>query len=362
MIIEFFFPAYNGFALLVVEFLAAAAVVLALSVVLTKKADVLEQITPLSELWIGMLLLAFVTSLPEAVNSIGATIMDGALDLGVGNLAGSNMFNIIIIVVMDLAQGSSPMLLMVADSHVFVASGGILIMGLVGCAIARYIPAIGVPTPAHWTGIAFSIVIFGAFLAINWLLIQRKDDKDEPPPAPEAKPEKENTELPSLHATITTFVIASAAVVVAALWLLHICDLMSVRPITVGSHTIVLGKSFVGSFLLATATSMPELFVSLGAMRLGRINMSVANIFGSNIMNMALIPVMHMVSRDANFYGAINPASLVMLFAAIIMSTLFIVGLMSKSKRSFLLLGWEALVILAVYISAAFLVFRMGAH
>jgi len=136
---------------------------------------------------------------------------------------------------------------------------------------------------------------------------------------------------------------------------------MSVRPITVGSRSIILGKSFVGSFLLAGATSLPELFVSLGALRLGRINMSIANIFGSNILNMALIPLMHLVSRSPDFYGMINPASLVMLFASIIMSTLFIVGLMVKSKRSFLFLGWEACAILAVYISAAVLVFRMGA-
>ena len=90
--------------------------------------------------------------------------------------------------------------------------------------------------------------------------------------------------------------------------------------------------------------------------------MSIANIFGSNILNMALIPLMHLVSLNPGFYGLINPSSLVMLFASIIMSTFFIVGLLIKSKRSFLLLGWEAFAILAIYFSAAILVFRMGAH
>jgi hypothetical protein len=51
-----------------------------------------------------------------------------------------------------------------------------------------------------------------------------------------------------------------------------------------------------------------------------------------------------------------------MLFAAITMTTLFIVGLLSKSKRSFLSLGWEACSILVVYITAAVLVFRMGSR
>jgi hypothetical protein len=77
-------------------------------------------------------------------------------------------------------------------------------------------------------------------------------------------------------------------------------------------------------------------------------------------MNMSFIPIMHLVAGSAGFYSAISPASLVMLFAAVIMSTLFIVGLLAQSKRSFLFLGWEAVTILAVYLSAAFLVFRMG--
>ncbi len=348
-----------------VEFLLAGGLVLALSIILTKKADLLEQLTPLSEMWIGMLLLAFVTSLPEAVNSIGAVLIDGALDLGVGNLAGSNMFNIIIIVIMDLSQGSGPILLMVANSQIFIAAGGMLIMGLVGCAIARHIPVAGIPTPGLWIGIAFSVAIFVGFLVVNWLLVSGKEEESDPANVPSTnQPINKSTApiLPSqtLKNTILIFVITSVSVVFSALWLLRICDTMAIRPITLGSNTFTLGHSFVGSFLLALATSLPELFVSLGALKLGRVNMSIANIFGSNIMNMSFIPIMHLVSRQANFYSVINPATLVMLFAAIIMSTLFIVGLMAKGKRSFLFLGWETITILAVYLVAAIMVFRMG--
>ena len=157
MITSFLFPAYQGFALLLVEFLLAGGLVLALSIRLTHEADEIERLTPLSELWIGMLLLAFVTSLPEAVNSIGATLIDGALDLGVGNLTGSNMFNLMIIVVLDVVQGPGPILLMVTHSQVFVAAGGILLMAAVGGAIAHGIPSGGLPTSEGITGIAFSI-------------------------------------------------------------------------------------------------------------------------------------------------------------------------------------------------------------
>jgi cation:H+ antiporter len=274
------------------------------------------------------------------------------------------MFNIVIIVVMDLAQGSSPMMLMVANSQVFVAAGGMLIMALVGGAIARHMPVQNMPAPSMWTGIIFSVVTFVAFLVINWLLVNNNTNDNNDDAEPEPKPQKVVTAkpLPSLKNTVLIFVVTSAGVVLAALWLLRICDEMSIRPITVGGSSFILGHSFVGSFLLAMATSLPELFVSLGALKLGRLNMSIANIFGSNIMNMAFIPLMHLVSWHAGFYGEISPSSLVMLFASIIMSTLFIVGVMARSKHSFLFLGWEAFMILAIYFSAAILVFRMAAH
>lgn len=360
MLLDWILPGYEGFALLLVEFLLAAGVVLGLSVKLTQTADRLEQITPLSEMWIGMLLLAFVTSLPEAVNSIGATFIDGALNLGVGNLTGSNMFNIAIIVVLDLLQGPGPILLMVRQSQVFIAAGGILLMGLVGSAIARYIPIPGLAAPTLLTGIGFSIAIFLAFLVTNWLLIDR-DDPDPTSAGPSSPPDAHKTAaLPSLRHTSITFVITAALVVAASIWLLRICNIMALRPISLGRTTFTLGHSFVGSFLLGVATSLPELFVSIGALKLGRLNMSVANILGSNLMNMSFIPIMHLVTGTPNFYAAISPASLVMLFAAIIMTTLFIVGLMARSTRSLFFLSKEAIIILAVYIAAAALVFRMG--
>ncbi|MBT3194595.1 MAG: hypothetical protein HN341_18775 [Verrucomicrobia bacterium] len=356
MISSFLFPDYQGFALLLVEFLLAGGLVLALSIRLTHEADQLERLTPLSELWIGMLLLAFVTSLPEAVNSIGATLMEGALNLGVGNLTGSNMFNLLIIVVLDFAQGSGPILLMVRSSQVFVAAAGVLLMAAVGCAVARYIPLDSLPPAGAGVGIAFSIAIFVAFLVVSWLLVNRDDE----PPAETDAPRAAEPTPGNLKRTIIIFAAAAVGVVFSSLWLLHICDAMAVTPIALGNRTFTLGHSFVGSFLLAVATSLPELFVSLGALKLGRVNMSIANIFGSNIMNMSFIPIMHLVSGQAAFYSAISPASIVMLFAAIIMSTLFIVGLLAQSKRSFLFLGWEACSILVIYATTALLVFRMG--
>jgi len=305
-----------------------------------------------------MLLLAFVTSLPEAVNSIGSTFIQGAMNLGIGNLTGSNMFNIVIIVILDLVQGPGPLLLYVKEHQVFIAAGGILLMALVGCAIALHVPFDGLTVPGLHTGAVFSIVVAVAFMAVAWLITHRDATATEE--EQEKSPQEEMDCDASSRRTVLLFTVCAAGVVIASVWLLHTCDALARQPLVLWNRQITLGHTFVGAFLVALATSLPELFVSLGALKLGRINMSVANIFGSNIMNMGFIPLMHLCAFRGPFYANISPASLVMLFAAVIMSTLFIVGLLVHSKKSFLFLGWEAFLILLTYVSSAYLVFRLG--
>ena len=357
MFVQWFLAQYQCFSLLLGEFLLAALLVLGLSIKLTAYADRLEKSTRLSEMWIGMLLLAFVTSLPEAVNSIGSTLIQGALNLGIGNLTGSNMFNIVIIVILDVVQGPGPILLFVKDNQVFIAAGGILLMGLVGCAIALHVPFEGLASPGKYAGIAFTLAIFATFLAVTWVITHRDAKQIE---KDRSSTDNKQASSSSARRSILLFAAYSIAVVLTSVWLLRTCDAIARQPVTIGSRHLILGHTFVGAFLAAVATSLPELFVSLSALRLGRVNMSVANIFGSNIMNMAFIPLMHLFAFRTAFYVDVSPASLVMLFAAIIMSTLFIFGLLIHSKKSFLFLGWEAVMILLTYLSAVYLVFRMG--
>jgi len=357
MLTQLFFEQSIGFGLLFGEFLLAALLVFFLSMKLTGFADFLERNSGLSDVWIGMLLLAFITSLPEAVSSIGSTFIDGAINLGVSNLAGSNMFNIVIIVILDLVQGPGPILLLIKDHQVFIVAGGILLMALVGCAIALHIPFAGLDAPGRFTGIFFSIIIIVAFLVITWFLSNR--EKLEPCSA--SKTLKKNSLVAgSLRKPVLLFSLTSVFVIIASVWLLGTCDALARQPVTIGENSFQLSHTFVGAFFVAIVTSLPELFVSLGALRLGQVNMSIANIFGSNIINMGFIPIMHLFAGHASFYASISPLSVVMLFTSIIMSTLFITGLLIHSKRSFCYLGWEVTLILATYGCATYLLLSIG--
>ena len=89
--------------------------------------------------------------------------------------------------------------------------------------------------------------------------------------------------------------------------------------------------------------------------------MAVANLIGSNMVNMLFIPVMHLATRQAVFYSRFDQSGILTLAGAgIAMTAVFMLGLRMRSRRSFLWLGWEAIGMLAIYIIGAALIIKRG--
>jgi cation:H+ antiporter len=124
-----------------VGFAAAAGVVLLAGPRLAHTADELAELTGLGRTFFGTVFVAGITSLPEAVTTLEALRL-GARDMAVGNVFGSNAFNMIIPAVGDLASGQ-PILTLAADTHLITAAAVILvttvaILGLLYRAEKRY--------------------------------------------------------------------------------------------------------------------------------------------------------------------------------------------------------------------------------
>jgi cation:H+ antiporter len=100
---------------------------------LAEAANEIAQLTGVSTTFIGTSLVAITTSLPELVTSISAVRL-GAFDLAVGNLFGSNAFNMAAFAFVDVAYRSGPLLNAVSDAHAMTALWSILLMniGLMG--------------------------------------------------------------------------------------------------------------------------------------------------------------------------------------------------------------------------------------
>ena len=110
-------------------FVGAALVILASAPVFAHSAEGLAELSGLGSTFMGTWLVGMSTSLPELVTSLAAIRMR-AYDLAVGNLFGSNAFNMVIFVVLDLAHGSGPFFSVVSPVHAISALVAIGLMSL----------------------------------------------------------------------------------------------------------------------------------------------------------------------------------------------------------------------------------------
>ncbi|KIL43433.1 hypothetical protein KP77_31390 [Jeotgalibacillus alimentarius] len=107
-----------------VWFLFAAVVTIYAAMKLSTYADVISTKTGMGGLLVGTLLLAGATSLPEVTTSFSAVLI-GNNDIAIGNLLGSNLFNVFILACFDLYFRKKQLFLQASNDHLYTA--GILL-------------------------------------------------------------------------------------------------------------------------------------------------------------------------------------------------------------------------------------------
>ncbi len=209
------------------------------------------------QLVVGLTIVAMGTSAPEAAVSITAALK-GTADIAIGNVVGSNILNILIIlgitgVMTSVAIRKST--LKIEIPYMLVATAILILMGYTGMCISRM------------EGVIFLLMFLG-YLTYLFLL---------------AKKEKEVSE----EVTQNIWVLLGIAVLggFIVVWGSDITVDAAVKIASV----IGLGERFIGLTIVALGTSLPELFTSVTAARKGNADIAIGNIVGSNIFNILFI-------------------------------------------------------------------------
>lgn len=113
-----------------VEFIFSAAVIVFAATQLAKYGDIIAIRTRLGGMFIGILLMAGATSLPEVLTTI-SSISQGVPNLAAGNLLGSNMFNMVLLAMIDLVGQQERILRKAALKHALSGSLAVLMIGMV---------------------------------------------------------------------------------------------------------------------------------------------------------------------------------------------------------------------------------------
>ncbi|HLE28290.1 MAG TPA: hypothetical protein VI793_09240 [Anaerolineales bacterium] len=169
-----------------VEFVMCAMLIVGASALLSRYGDVLAEKTGLGHAWVGAILLAGVTSLPELVSGVSAVAWLNAPNLAVGAILGSCLFNLALIAFMDLAYQPGSILAKAQEGHILSAGLGVLLLGLVagstllgaglngfglfGFSFVSLIYRASPRTPYRisWGGVALIGIYLGALVIVYW--------------------------------------------------------------------------------------------------------------------------------------------------------------------------------------------------
>ena len=148
-------------------FILSAAVIVGLGVWLSSIGDRLSAETGLSRTFVGSLFLAVSTSLPEVATSLAAVRL-GAIDLAISNALGSNLFNVLLLAVFDLADGRENFWASLSAANGLSA---VIAMMMTGVTIISLIYRASPRTPYRfsWDGVALIVMYIGAMLAVYWI-------------------------------------------------------------------------------------------------------------------------------------------------------------------------------------------------
>lgn len=310
---------------------------------LTRYGDAIADKTGLGGTWIGLMLMATVTSLPELAAGISAVTIGDLPDIAAGDVFGSCAYNLLLLVLLDYLQRSTPLYAHARRGHVLSAGFGIILLGFTGLSliltqfgVSLYLLHIGIYTP-------IILLLYG--VAIRTVFLYEKARIA-------SFIEKEPDKYPghSLRDLAIRYAVAAVFVVAAGLWLPHIAaDIAEQMGWT---------QSFVGTLFAALATSLPELVVTIAAVRIGAVDMAIGDLLGSNMFNVLILAIDDIFYVKAPILESISSIHLSSVFSAMTMTGTAIVGFYFRSRHLvFNRLAWTSVFLLAVYFINAWVLY-----
>ena len=324
-------------------FLIASAVIVVAGSFLVRYGDVIGEKSGLGRSWIGVVLLAATTSLPELFTGFGATALSPLPDIAVGSILGSCMFNLLLLSLMDAIQPER-ISARAHKGHVMAIGFGLCLIGVAGGGLAgvEHWPTVG------WIGLYSPILIVIYFLAMRIMFAhERKLRANETQEVASAL----QYERLTLAGAVGRYAVAALFVVGGALYL-------PVLGADVARQT-GLGEAFVGSLFIAIATSLPEIVVSVTAVRMGAFDLAISNVLGSNLFNILILGLDDIFYTRGPLLSAVDGSHLISVSAVVLMNALFLIGLTQQVLTKRFRVAWDTGAMAVAYAGAMWLVYRI---
>ena len=260
------------------------------------------------EIVIGLTIVSFGTSMPELIVNLLASF-DGSSELAIGNVLGSNIANVLLILGVAALIKPLPIHKSIYFTELPISLFATVLLGFLANA-DLFVDVKGL-TLSRYDG-TILLFFFGLFMTYIYVVAQSKDEIDE----------ADQTNMLPRTKSILYIIGGSIGLFIGGKWVVD------------GAFEIALffglSETFIGLTVVAVGTSLPELVTSAVAARKGQSDMAVGNVVGSNIFNILWILGISSIIRPLPF-DIISNSDILMVIAS---STLLILAIVVGRKAS----------------------------
>lgn len=306
-------------------FLLLAFLTVILSIRLSYYGDKITKQTKVGAAFVGGLLIASITSLPEFVTSVSAVVIDNAA-LSFGDIVGSNMFNVFILAVYNIYFFKKDVFKNTSRKYIFECL--ILITDYIFIVLGT-------------NNIFINFVTFFLFCAYLIYMISVLKNKDE-----------ESNEEPDqkVNYVFVKFILTAVVMVFLSIMLTKEADKIAHMYPSFSSSSI-------GAMLLGITTSLPEVVTTFSLLKLGNFNMAASNMLGSNIFNFLVLAISDIFVKESHIYSYSDSYTMMYVIGGIVTTFLLVISLILKKNNKIVQILLSGLMIL-IYFSIWYLQFN----
>lgn len=307
------------------QFLLCLGAILVSGYQLSRQGDILAVRTGLGRTWIGVVLLASVTSLPELLTGSTAVLWVQAPDLAVGNVLGACLLNLLMLALADLCHRPGPVLTAASRGQIMAAALAILSLSIATLGILTRAPL----EPAGSLPFGLYTPVLLACYLISMRILYRYQKREYQEYLAERREEPAFAQV-SLGRAAGLFAANALVVILAAIWLPQVAQRLALE--------LNWQQSLMGTVFVALATTSPELAVTISAMRLGAVDLAIGDLFGSILFNVNLLAIFDLLSLQEPILFRASPEHAATGVMAILMTAIATVELVYRPEKK--LLGW----------------------
>ncbi|WP_456400346.1 sodium:calcium antiporter [Persephonella sp.] len=297
--------------------------------------DIIAEKLNLGRTTVGIIFIASITSLPELITGVSSVTYADSPDIAAGDVFGSCMFNLLLLAFLDGFMRDKPITAKVHHGLTLSTAMGIILLVIAGVGIflGDKIPTIG------WISYTSFILILVYIIGMKIVTDYEKRLISQ---TVKQVTESFQYEKISLKETIKKYILNGLILVAAAVFLPKVGKMIS--------EEYGISETLFGTLFVALTTSLPEFAVSIAAIKLNMITISVANILGSNIFNVIILAVDDFFYVKGSIFAGVSPDHLISIFSVILMSSVIIIGLIYRSEKKPFRLAFESLILILIYL------------